>query len=155
MRAALTTLGIVLLLALCGTATTVTLLAGQHYNAGWVDAYAQLNTLTIEIVAENGWVLEETHVYVGTEPPRKSAPGRFPYKHERLPANATTDSYEIALDDYDVACLSDLYIAVHAVVNGAENEHGEETAWGEGSTIRSRKNWAMYFTTPVFCSQTY
>ena len=145
-------LGIVLALTLSGAAATVTLLAGQHYNAGWIDVVADgdLGILTITITASNGWVLDETHVYVGTERPRKSAPGRFPYKHERL-SGASSDVYEIALDEFDVECGTELYIAVHAVVKGANNEYGTETAWGDGSYIRANKNWAMYFMTPVFC----
>jgi len=145
---------IVLLLAVCASAQTeVSLLAGQQYNAGWITAVANFGILTIDINTENGWVLEETHVYVGIAPPRKSAPGRFPYKHENLPANSTTDSYRITLTDVGAVCGSDLYIAVHAVVMDVENGYGEETAWGEGSYIRAGKNWAMYFKTPVICPQ--
>ena len=150
MKRAWVVLAMVAAFALCSTATTVTLVAGQHYDAGEVEVYADLDTLTIVIEADNGWVLEETHVYVGTAPPRKSAPGRFPYKHEAL-GGVLYDVYEISLDEFDVECLSDLYIAVHAVVTGADNEYGEETAWGDGDDIRAGKNWAMYFSTNVSC----
>ena len=135
---------------LCATATTVTLVAGQEYDAGWVRAVADLDSLKVTIQADNGWVLMETHVYVGTTPPTKSAPGRFPYKHEGL-GGAMSDSYEISLDAFDVECGDTLYVAVHAVVLGEENEYGEETAWGEGNFIRNKKNWAMYFEVPVDC----
>lgn len=156
MKRALIALAMVSALALCGTATTVDLIAGQHYNAGEVDVYAYKNSVTgavtvgIGIEADNGWVLLETHVYVGTQPPSKSAPGRFPYQHEAL-GGASSDSYEIVLDDLDLDCLSTLYIAVHAVVKGEDNEHGTETAWGNGDEIRAGKNWAMYFSTTVYC----
>ena len=143
-------LAVVIVLALSGFATGVDLIAGQFYEAGWVEANATRELLVIEIYAENGWALEETHVYVGTEAPTKSAPGRFPFKHEKLDG-AVSDAYVIDLSDYDVDCSSDLFIAVHAVVYGAENDYGEETAWGEGDFIRSGKNWAMYFMTPVRC----
>jgi len=138
---------------LCAAATTVTLVAGQEYNAGWVRAIADLGSLWITIHADNGWVLIETHVYVGLTPPTKSAPGRFPYKHEGL-GGAMSDSYEIPLDAFDVECGDALYVAVHAVVLGEENEYGEETAWGDGSLIREKKNWAMYFETHVDCGGT-
>ena len=128
----------------------VVLVAGQHYDAGWVTTLAEFGVLTVLITTENGWVLEETHVYVGTEPPTKSAPGRFPYKHEFLDG-AEDDMYEIDLAPYGAICGTDLYVAVHAVVVGKENEYGKETAWGEGFYIRAGKNWAMYFTTPVRC----
>ncbi len=141
-------LALVSALALCGAATTVEFITGQHYGAGWVEAVADQDNLTIVIETDNGWVLEETHVYVGTTRPTKSAPGRFPFKHEDL-GGATFDIYEISLDGFDVECMGTLYIAVHAVVRSGE--FGEETAWGDGPVIRANKNWAMYFTTPVVC----
>jgi len=150
MKRAWIALAIIAALALSGSATTVELVAGQLYDAGEVEAIAEDGFLTIVIEMDNGWVLEETHVYVGTEPPRKSAPGRFPYKHEEL-GGAEIDIYEISLDEFDVTCSSELYIAVHAVVKGEDNEYGEETAWGEGEEIRAGKNWAMYFSTIVLC----
>jgi len=137
-------------ISLWGAATTVPLIAGQEYEAGEVFALAENGFLTVEIQADNGWVLDETHVYVGTTPPRKSAPGRFPYQHEAL-GGTENDVYEIPLDEYGVSCGATLYIAVHAVVVGASNEHGEETAWGEGDEIRAGKNWAMFFETLVLC----
>jgi hypothetical protein len=137
-------------LAVCGTATGVYLMAGQHYEAGWVEASADLETLTVTITVDEGWVLEETHVYVGTEPPVKSAPGRFPYKHEKL-EGAQMDTYSIDLEDFDVACDAVLYVAVHAVVTRTDGENQTETAWGEGEYIRTGKNWAMYFPTEVIC----
>jgi|SaaInl7_200m_RNA_FD_contig_21_2389210_length_544_multi_10_in_0_out_0_1 hypothetical protein len=140
----------ILALSLAVGATTVDFIAGQHYNAGLVEAIANDGVLTIYIMTDNGWALEETHVYVGTAAPKKSSPGRFPYKHEDL-GNAYIDVYTISLDDFDVECGADLYIAVHAVVKGIDNEYGEETAWGEGDYIRAGKNWAMYFTQTVEC----
>jgi hypothetical protein len=140
----------ILALSIAVGATTVDLIAGQHYEAGLVDVFVTNNTLTIYILADNGWALEETHVYVGASAPTKAAPGRFGYKHEDL-GEAFIDVYEISLDGFDVECGADLYIAVHAVVIGVDNEYGEETAWGEGETIRAGKNWAMYFTQTVEC----
>jgi len=136
-------------LALTGSAATVTLVAGQHFNAGVVYCHADAETLRIDIVASDAWKLVETHVYVGTEAPKKSAPGRFPYKHENL-RDTSSDTYKIALDEFDIACGQVLYVAVHAVVV-SEETRDEETAWGDGSYIRTGKNWAMYFTSPVFC----
>jgi hypothetical protein len=153
MKRVLIALAMVSALAVCGTATEVTLVAGQHYDAGDVYVYADQHLLTVEIEADNGWVLLETHVYVGMQPPSKSAPGRFPYKHEAL-GGVSSDSYEIVLDDLELDCLSTLYIAVHAVVKGEDNGPGTETAWGDGDEIRAGKNWAMYFPTTVYCGGT-
>lgn len=131
-------------------ATTVNLVAGQYYDAGFVEVFANEEMLTIYIFTDNGWALDETHVYVGTVAPKKSAPGQFPYKHEDL-GNALFDVYEIPLAEYDVVCGNELFIAVHAVVKGVDNEYGVETAWGEGDVIRADKNWAMYFTEAIEC----
>ncbi len=141
---------LILALSIGAGATTVDLLAGQFYNAGFVEVFANEEMLTIYIFTDNGWALDETHIYVGTVAPKKSAPGQFPYKHEDL-GNALFDVYEISLSDYDVVCGNELFIAVHAVVKGIDNEYGEETAWGAGDFIRADKNWAMYFTEAIEC----
>jgi hypothetical protein len=140
----------ILALSIAVGATTVDFIAGQHYDAGLVDVFVTDDTLMIYILTDNGWAMDETHVYVGTVAPMKSSPGQFPYKHEDL-GNAYIDVYEISLEDFDVECGAELYIAIHAVVNGIDNEYGEETAWGEGDYIRAGKNWAMYFTQIVEC----
>jgi hypothetical protein len=141
-------LALVLAVALSGTATVVTLVAGQHFDAGSIYCNAEDGVVSIKICAASGWGLTETHVYVGAKAPTKSAPGRFPYSHENLDG-ASMDTFEIALDGLDIECGGTLYVAVHAVVKGAGL--GVETAWGDGQYIRAGKNWAMYFTTPVFC----
>ena len=54
-------------------------------------------TVTFQIdEASTDWRLEETHLYVGDEPPAKSAPGKFTYKHEELGGNAS-DVYTVGL----------------------------------------------------------
>lgn len=119
--------------------TTRTLLAGKTIPVG---------TLTVEVIGTNlvvtfettgGWTLTETHLYVGGTIPSKSAPGKFPYKHEGL-GDVTIDSYTIPLSEVGYGWK---VIAAHAVV---ENSCGsEETAWAQGCKIPPGKNWAMYF----------
>lgn len=63
-----------------------------------------------------GWTMQTTHLYVGTEPPKKSAPGRFPFKHEGLD-NVTVDTYKIPYSQFfGTQCSGSkkLYIAAHA-----------------------------------------
>ena len=126
----------------------VDLIAGQHIDAGWVTVDADESGITVTYNTSDGWLLEETHLYVGTEPPTKSAPGRFPYKHEGL-GGAPSDSYFVSLEELGVECGVTVYLATHAVVSkpGA----GSETAWGEGQLIG--KNWSMYFDVDVECGQ--
>ena len=138
-------LSIVLLMlagfAITSSAKGVTLLAGKDINVG---------TLTVEVVGDDlvvtynitsPWLLEETHLYVGTSPPTKSAPGQFPYG----PGGAV---YTIDLDGF----TGILWIAAHAVVTNPEEldncESREETAWAfqcELWRIHPNKNWATYF----------
>jgi len=156
-------LSIVLLMlagfAITSSAMDVTLWAGQNINVG---------TLTVEVVGDNlevtyimdpdeGWELLETHLYVGTSPPEKSAPGRFPY-------DAIDGVYEIDLET-DFPEATTLYIAAQAEVRKQEVDpdtgelmfdpdtgepiYQEETVWAEGDEIRPDKNWAMFFTFPV------
>jgi len=127
----------------------VDLVAGRHIDVGWVTVDADISGITVTYSTSDGWGLEETHLYVGTQPPRKSAPGRFPYKHESL-GGVTSDSYFVPLEELGVECGDTVYLATHAVVSkpGA----GSETAWGEGQLIG--KNWAMYFEFVLECGGT-
>jgi hypothetical protein len=80
-----------------------------------------------------GWEFLESHLYVGTEAPRKMAPGRFPYQQE-TPSGVTRHDYYVDLDDIG-AGFEHVYIAIHAVVRTTGTKKGlpagqEETAWG-------------------------
>ena len=112
-------------------AFSVVLKAGQHTDAGWVYVWNDDVNLYVQFVALYGWSLGETHLYVGTELPKK-APGQFPYKGET--------SYIIPLSDLGASWGSELVIAAHAVVQKGDQQ---ETAWGEGHAFG--KSWAMYF----------
>ncbi|MBA7549302.1 hypothetical protein ES705_41781 [subsurface metagenome] len=131
---------------------TVTLFADQTLPVG---------TLTVEVVGTDlvvtydifgsGWELLETHIYVGVDPPSKSAPGRFPYVDD------ATDGQYIRVYNLGVF-TGTLCIAAHAEigevdVNGdpvvdENDEQFEETAWAlaeVGIPIGKGKNWATYF----------
>jgi len=91
------------------------LLAGQTLDVGdvMVDSDGENLYITFQIT-DTAWDITETHVYVGTTPPERAAPGQFPYQHEDL--NARLDRYEIPLADLGVTSGDDLVIATHAVV---------------------------------------
>jgi hypothetical protein len=127
---------------------TVTLWAGQHIDAGTVTVATDGENLIVTYNVTEPWGLKETHLYVGTEPPSKMAPGRFPYKHEHLDG-ATVDEYVIPLSDLDVGCDDTLYIAAHAALDSDEPGYGGETGWGEGQP--SGKGWSMYFSVTITC----
>jgi hypothetical protein len=149
-------LSIVLLMlagfAITSSAMEVTLLAGQTIEVGTLTVAFDGTNLVVTYAmnpwnsVEEGWELLETHLYVGIDPPTKSAPGRFPY-------DAIDGVYEIDLEGF----TGTLYIAAQAEI-GMIDEYGdpvidpdteeqiEETAWAFGEDkIRPGKNWAMYF----------
>ncbi len=97
------------------------LLIGQNWPAGIVRVWNDATNLYVEYDnSQSGWKMKETHVYVGTAPPAKLAPGFFPYAHEDLP-NVTHDLYVIPLKPTWTGVL---YIAAHA--------SNSETGWGTG-----------------------
>ena len=150
----------------------VTLFAGQVLPVG---------TLTVVIEIEDGhsiedghlvvrydtnpmgceWELLETHLYVGTVVPTKSAPGRFPYGAESehiVIDEVCFVEYFIPLTDFitNFTIETTLHIAAQVEVENWEEDDPntgepprEETAWADGLQIRTGKNWAMYFTVVV------
>ena len=123
------------------------LIAGQHVVAGLITVSNDDETLFITYETVDNWIINETHLYVGTTIPTKSAPGKFPYKHEEL-GEVTTDTYEIPLEDLEIGPCDKIYIAAHAeLIDGTV----AETGWAEGVEITLGKNWAMYFEYQLSC----
>ncbi len=138
-------LSIVLLMlagfAITSSAMDVTLYAGQTINVGNLNVVVSGGNLVVTYAIDAPWVLVETHLYVGTSPPAKSAPGQFPYG----PGGAV---YTISLTELNAELGDILYIAAHAVVTNT----CEETAWARRCfnydwdfRIPPGKNWASYF----------
>ena len=132
--------------AITSSADVVTLKADQIINVGNLTLTVSGTDLVVTYNIPLPWVLGETHLYVGTSKPIKSAPGRFPYG----PEDAIVGVYTIDLSGFTVETT--LYIAAQAEVTHSteiDPDTGvlrEETAWAEGFRIRPNKNWAMYFT---------
>lgn len=124
------------------------LIAGQHTTVGIVRVEYNVVTESLIITFETtgGWMLYETHLYLGKTPPEKSAPGQFPYGHDSL-TGVTSDSYTVPLTDLSASYGDTLYIAAHAVV--CKCSCGCETAWGYGcypfvNRAGRPQGWAMY-----------
>ena len=138
---------------------TVTLFAGQTLDVGTLTVAVDGTNLVVTYAmnpwnsVEGGWELLETHIYVGTVAPPKSAPGRFPYGPDDATDGQYIRVYTIDLDDF----TGTLYIAAQAEI-GMIDEDGnpvldealeqiEETTWALGDEcIPPCKNWATYFT---------
>lgn len=118
----------------------VYLYAGQHNIAGRVKITVfrrggEFTKLRISLYSgsDYGWEILESHLYVGTEPPGKMAPGKFPYK-QKSPSGLDRHDYYIDLDDI-APSFEHVFLAVHAEVQTTgvlpELPAGQkETAWG-------------------------
>jgi len=164
MRVLLTTavlLAIVASAAFCAQVqiATTDLIAGKTIDVGAVTVYQDDGTgvVTVVIDADAPWEMDETHLYIGSVPPEKQSPGKFPYQHE--------DLGWVSQDTYDLGVLAadTYYIAVQAEVRenlgdadgdqdidqDDEALYPEESAWGDGQLIRANGPWAMYFSFTV------
>ena len=118
------------------------LIAGQKTDIGDVECWMSGGNLYVRyLIAEPGWVVQETHLAVGSKlsdiPQTKNGnpiPGQFP----KYPVVGDL-LYEVALPDPLPATL---YIAAHAELI---NEDLEESAWA-GTEDFAGANWATYFT---------
>ncbi|MDX1318548.1 MAG: hypothetical protein R3207_00115 [Oceanospirillum sp.] len=136
------------------------LLAGQNTDAGDVCLSVDGDNLIVEYQTEGGWMLGETHAWVGENADgypqtKKGNPkvGGFPYNSGDLgwvdhysvsiPLASFTDTFE----NLDALCGVDLpsfYTMAHAVVGMPDGSGGyqTETGWSDGERIMERGSWA-------------
>ncbi len=137
--------------------TTVMLVAGQTIDAGTVTVSNDTNYIYVTYTTANGWVLTQTHLYVGdcalipVNNPGNPMPGQFPYTGTHN--NLTTYTYQIPISRIPLEGCG--CIAAHAVVkkyNSANQVIDTQTGWGNGVRINlSGGNWGMKFD---YCSCT-
>lgn len=96
-----------------GQSPSATLLAGQHKYAGTVAVSQDGLTICITISVLPGTGIYEAHLYAGTRPPEKSAPGKLGRSSGALDG-VTEYRFEVPLPDPDAP----VFLAVHAVVGG-------------------------------------
>ena len=147
--------------------TEVTLIADNwNIDSGRVAVSIEGDILQVTYQTIDGWEMTETHLYVGTEAPSKSAPGKFLFKNDEA-ANVTEDNYEVSLSELGIEAGQIVYLAAQAALqkplldeegNPVLDEEGnqiylEESAWAEGEQIRPNKNWAMYFAIEIPAAQ--
>jgi hypothetical protein len=112
-------------------------------------------TVTFQIdEAGTNWRLAETQLYVGDEPPLKSKPDKFPYKHEGL-GGIASDVYNFDFSAADLNGDGIVYIAAHVTlimqtgVNPKSKKPfiANETAWAQGDEFTGKgKNWITFFS---------
>ena len=137
--------------------TTVMLVAGQTIDAGTVTVSNDANYIYVTYTTTNGWVLTQTHLYVGdcalipVNNPGNPIPGQFPYTSAHN--NVTSYTYQIPISRIPLEGCG--CIAAHAVVkkyNSSNQVIDTQTGWGNGVRINlSGGNWGMKFD---YCSCT-
>ncbi len=130
--------------------TSVSLIAGQTIDAGNVTVTNDANFIYVTYNTSNGYVLTQTHLYVGScslIPVNRSGnptPGHFPYN--TVQENITTFTYQVPVSALPAGACG--CIAAHAVVV-KYNESGaiidQQTAWGNGTAINPTGNWGLKF----------
>jgi hypothetical protein len=106
-----------------GNGGSVILYAGQNIPVGHVEVSNTATNLKVKYIVDAPWKICETHLAVAADLsgiPQSSGgpvPGQFPYKGEYDPCTSGPIEYNIP-HAYTAGTL--LYIAAHAVVQGAE-----------------------------------
>ena len=135
-------------------ATVVTLFAGQTIDAGTVSVANDSNFIYVTYNTANGYVLTQTHLYVGAcalipvNRPGNPIPGQFPYASAH--SNLSSYTYQIPITALPAGTCG--CIAAHAVVvklNAAGTVVDQQTGWGNGTVINPDGQWGMKFT---YCS---
>lgn len=136
----------------------VDFLAGQHIDAGNIEVKADSLNLYVTFSTQGGWVMNETHLYVGTLAGMPQTPkgnpkiGNFPYKANHSPG---VSSFTYTIPRSNFAGQDCVAIAAHSATS-LLNDKGEvvqsETAWSAGKQLNQSGSWAMY-TTYCFCNE--
>lgn len=137
--------------------TEVLLIAGQTMNAGSISVSNDAAFIYVTYTTTNGWVLTQTHLYVGdcalipVNNPGNPIPGQFPYAGTH--SNITSYTYTIPISKIPSGGCG--CIAAHAVVKQLNSSGGTiqtQTGWGQGTLINmTGGNWGMKFD---YCSCT-
>ena len=93
---------------------SVPLVAAKHTTIGEVHAQVVdgTNVMVVFMVTDGYSSLRTTHLYIGPTPPRTSAPGRFPFKHDRI--RTDFDVFTIPLAAAGLKPGDCFYVAAHA-----------------------------------------
>lgn len=124
------------------------LVAGQHYVAGNVYVYVDLDSVYVEYKTSADWYIKKTHLYVGNCQliPRTNngnpVPGRFPMSTS-FPNGTQSVVYAIAKSSLPECFCVAAHAEVYKMRDGVIVQ--TETAWAQGTRFTSR-NWAMFFS---------
>lgn len=103
------------IVASADTSESIPLIAAQDTVVGEVIVSNIGDQLKVEYhITDTDWYLDATHTYIGTAPPAKNAPGKFPYSN-----NAPEPYYDLVTETITIG--TEYYIAAHAVVVNTED----------------------------------
>lgn len=134
------------------------------FGTGSPNGYVSLGQVCVDITAtaitvtyptlSGGNTYTGAHLYIGTTPPTKRAPGLFPY-NSYCTASGTSASCTVPLAAcVQIGCGTTLYIAAQADVSGPASG----TGWGQGTCFDCnncvQSNCAKYWSFPTECKCT-
>jgi hypothetical protein len=133
--------------AICGTAATTPLYAGQTLNAGTIMVSNDALNIYVEYTTVDPWVMSDAHLSIADSlagiPQTKKGnpiPGHFAYSAIFDPE--VTD-YTFTIPRGSFLPNQTVYIAAHAIVQAPAGSGGTQTGWGFGPGFPGA-NWATY-----------
>jgi hypothetical protein len=139
------------------------IIAGQNEVAGEVCVDIVGDQVVITYQTTEDWVLDEFHLFVGSDiadmpATKKGSPknGQFPYKGfgDDDTAIVLISPEELGVDNLsELECLA---VAAHSVVSKIDDDGNviqSETGWAQGKELPG-KNWAMFFEVEI-CEEEY
>jgi hypothetical protein len=147
-------------------ASCVTLLAGQTTPAGSVCTVVDGDSVRVTYSTTDGWRIFETHMWAGTSfaslPVNKAGNpqvGLFPHASTQTGVTSVTVSLPLSLFGLSQGMAScapvTAYVVAHAVVKKQrlDGSWQSETAYGEGTRLVQKGNWATWFSITLTCAQ--
>lgn len=137
-----------------GQQKSVRFLAGQHHEAGTITVWNDEEFIFVRFDTINGWEMQKTHLYVGSNPPTRHAPGQLGRKNENLD-DPTTDLYKIPIGE---VTGDTIYVAAHADVTRCVGDLSDcNVRWelcedSQGKWILGKDGYYYYFE-PVAAGQ--
>lgn len=124
---------------------SINLVAGQHYNAGEITFSNDEENIYVTFATIDGWVLNETHLFVGNSIDLPLTPlgnpmiGLFPHSsnHDQISNYTYSIPIQEGIECYTIAA----HASVDKLVDGIIVQ--SETAWGAGDQISNTGSWAM------------
>ena len=128
---------------------------GEKIDVGDLALSYDGTNLNVVFNTVDGWEMSETHLYVGNAAPPKSAPGKFPYKHEGL-GWVTSDPYNITLSPatYCIAAQAEVRLQTGVDPDTGLPIYRYESLWAEGNRFGKGSNWAMCFAVTLLTNGT-